>query len=201
MLVKVYLNGSMGKEFGREWKLAINSPREALALIEANTGRLFGWMRANLQKYSAYKVLCVFKNGKREYLTKDTLLTAHNIKELRFTPVIKGAGAVGRIVAGVVLMVAAVWLGPIAFQAGMALALGGVSELLAPKPKTPKDGDTKTSHYFQGATNTAEQGSPVPLIYGRCKVGSVPASVKLTIGEVATYKGPSSPKDYLHGRF
>ncbi len=187
----------MGKELGREWKLSISTPREALALIEANTGKVFAWMRNNLKKYSTYKVLAVFKNGQKEYLTQDTLLTAHNVKELRFTPVVEGSGKAGKIIGGVVLMVASIWLGPVAFQAGMALALSGVSELLAPKVKT---GSTKTSHYFQGVANTVSQGDPVPLIYGRCRVGSAPISVRTSVNDLSPYNTkPKGIKDYLHG--
>lgn len=187
----------MGKALGREWKLSISTPREALALIEANTGKVFSWMKNNLEKYSAYKVLAVFKNGKKEYLTQDTLLTAHNVKELRFTPVVQGAGRNGKIIGGIVLMVASIWLGPMAFQAGIALALSGVSELLAPKVKT---GSTKTSHYFQGVTNTVAQGDPVPLIYGRCRVGSAPISVRTSVNDLSQYNSETNAiKGYSHG--
>lgn len=198
MLVKIKLYGSMGKEFGSEWNLAVSTPQEALSLIDANVdGRLIQWMRTNLNKYRNYKVLCIFKNGKREYLTKDTLLTARNIVEVRFTPLIQGAGAAGRIIAGVVLMVAAIWLGPVVFQVGLSLTASGVTELLAPKSKT---GTTKTSKFFQGATNTVEQGGAVPLIYGRCKVGSLPVSTKLTVGELSVFKDENKGfKSFLYG--
>lgn len=198
MLVNIKLYGPMGKEFGKEWSLAVTNPREALALIDANVGgKLFAWMRSNLKKYSAYKVLCIFKNGKREYLTQDTLLTANNIAEVRFTPVLQGAGSTGRIIAGVVLMVASIWLGPVAFQMGLALTMSGVSELLAPKPKS---GSTRSAKFFQGPTNTVEQGGAVPLIYGRCKVGSLPVSTKLTIGELSVFRDEHKGiKKFLHG--
>lgn len=203
MLVNVRLYGQMGKEFGKEWKLAIRTPREALGLIEANTGRLFNWMRTNIHKYSTYKVLCIFKNGKREYLNQDTFVTAHNIQEVRFTPVIQGAGGgIGKIIAGVALMATSFFgAGPFAFQAGLTLAMGGVTQLLTPKVKT-NDGSNKSSHYFQGATNTAEQGSVVPLIYGRCKVGSQVVSLKLTVGESAVFvgtNGTNGTKKFLNG--
>ncbi|EYS40444.1 tail assembly protein [Acinetobacter baumannii] len=198
MLVSVHLHGPMGKEFGKEWNLAIKTPREALALIDANTGRLFHWMRANLQKYKNYRVFCIFKNGKKEFLTKDTLLSANNIQSVHFAPVVTGSGKWGKIIAGVVLMVASYWLGPMAFQAGLALVMSGGSELLAPKGKT---GSTRTSHYFQGATNTVQQGDPVPLIYGRIKTGASPISVRMTVNELSAFTTTQTNqvKGFLHG--
>lgn len=199
MLVNVYLDGALGKEFGKSWKLAIKTPREALSLIQANTGRLMNWLRANSKRFANYKILVTYKNGKREYLTQDTYLTANNIKSVRFTPVIEGAGNVGRIVVGVVLMIASYWLGPYAFQAGLALVMSGVTGLLTPKQKT-EAGATNTSHYFQGVGKNQMQGNPVPLIYGRCKVDAQILSTRITVNDDAIVKEPiSGTKGFIHG--
>lgn len=187
MLVKVYLDGEMGGVFGKTWELNINTPREALQLIQANTGRLFNWIRNNLKKYEYYKVLCVFKNGKKEYLNNDTFLTAHEIKEIRFTPLIAGSGGKKggwlQTIAGAVLVVAGAYFGnPGLIQAGAGLMMGGISALMTRKQKT-NQANTNTSHYFQGVDRTQNQGNPVPLIYGRCKVVGIPISVKMTVDE------------------
>lgn len=178
MLVNVYLDGALGKAVGKHWKLSASTPSEVLGLIQANTGKLTHWLKTNARRYANYRILATFKNGKREYLTKDTLFTANEIKSIRFTPIVEGAGNAAKVVVGVVLMVASIWLGPIAFQAGMTLAMGGVAGLLTPKQKS---GSTKTSHYFQGVGRNQMQGSPVPLIYGRCKVEGIPISKQLTV--------------------
>lgn len=183
MLVNVYLDGEMGKEFGNKWELDVSTPQEALQLIQANTGRLYNWMRLNVQKYANYKVLCVFKNGDVEYLNNDTYFMAHNIKEVRFTPVIQGSGAKAQIVVGAVLVVGGIFFGePMAVKAGIGLVLNGVSGLMARKQKANSVNNVN-SHYFQGVDSTEHQGNPVPLIYGRCKVVGIPISVKLTVGQ------------------
>lgn len=182
MLVNVRLNGVMGKEFGTTWKLAITTPRQALEIIQANTGRLATWIRANAVKYSAYRILVKFKNGKKEYLDKNTYLSARDIVSVSFTPVIEGAGgkslSIVKVVIGAVMMVASIWLGPAMFAAGFTMAFGGVAELLTKKKQV---GSRATSYYFQGVGKNENQGSPVPLIYGRCRVSGHTLSKAITV--------------------
>lgn len=184
MQVKVILKGEMGKLFGREWDLHVNTPVEALRLIDANVGGLFRWIRNNLNKYSAYKVLCEFPGGRKEFLDSDTLLAAFGAIKITFVPMISGAGAKAKIVLGVVLMIASIWLGPAVFSIGLSLTVGGVTQLLAPKPKANKAANTESSYYFNGAENVTDQGSPVQLIYGQCLVGSQVVSAGVTTAQL-----------------
>lgn len=53
---------------------------------------------------------------------------------------------------------------------GAQLVLGGVLQLLQKAPKAdPTQGDKK-SRFINGSGNTIEEGTPIPLIYGRQKV-------------------------------
>ena len=57
------------------------------------------------------------------------------------------------------------------------MLLGGVAQLLAPDvdsgdPQTYEKPEAKASFLFNGPVNTAEQGGPVPLVYGRVITGS-----------------------------
>lgn len=110
-------------------------------------------------------------------------------QEIRIIPVIGGAGAAGRILAGVALVAGAFligqpWLGAYAFNAmvgvGASLVLGGVSQLLSPVPTLPSgDGsqsDPRASYSFSGVQNTSRQGLPIPLIYGEMICGSIVVS-------------------------
>ena len=98
----------------------------------------------------------------------------------------EGAGAAGKIIAGVLLVFAAFALGPaglaligakLAFGIGMmgaSLALGGISEAIAGQPKLPTfDSGTSTSstYTFSGIKNTTTPGTPVSVIYGEHRVG------------------------------
>ena len=55
----------------------------------------------------------------------------------------------------------------------------GVSMLLTPKPKKATNGsdERKESNQFSGPDNLVGQGASVPIIYGRCFVGSVVISI------------------------
>jgi predicted phage tail protein len=110
---------------------------------------------------------------------------------IKIVPVLVGAGAVGRIIAGVVLIalasvvtfgtlggvVAAGVLNSMVFGIGVSLVLGGVAQLISPVPKVPSgldsQQDPRKSYSFSGVPNTSRQGTPVPVVYGETIVGSV----------------------------
>lgn len=57
---------------------------------------------------------------------------------------------------------------------GASLVLGGVIQLLSPQPSgiaSKQSTDNRASYAFVGVTNTAAQGYPVPLLYGRRRIG------------------------------
>jgi predicted phage tail protein len=119
--------------------------------------------------------------------------------EIRIVPVLTGAGAVGRILAGVALLVAAfaipgfaAWAGPTAYGlivgVGSSLVLGGVAQLLTPVTQVPqgidKQNDPRKSYSFSGIQQTSRQGVPVPIIYGETLVGSVVISAGIDTVQV-----------------
>lgn len=133
-------------------------------------------------------------------------------QQIRIVPVMAGAGAVGRIIAGVALIAlasivtfgtvgglfAAGALNSAVFGIGASLALGGVAQLLSPVPQitSPASGpsasstaetefDPQKSYSFSGIQNTSSQGVPVPLIYGETIVGSVVISAGIDTVQVA----------------
>ena len=69
-------------------------------------------------------------------------------------------------------------------SAGWGMIVGGVIGLLTPVPKTPGSADNGNSYYFNGPVNTVQQGVPVPLIYGRCLVGSQIISAHTSVDQI-----------------
>jgi len=69
---------------------------------------------------------------------------------------------------------------------GAAMAFAGASQLLSPvpKPSSFSPQDTKASFLFSGALNSPDQGVPVPLAFGRCRVGGVLVSVSYDTEDV-----------------
>jgi predicted phage tail protein len=117
---------------------------------------------------------------------------------ISFVPVVAGAGAVGRIIAGIALVALALFVPLVAFGValngvvlgiGASLVLGGVAQLLTPTPKVPqgadKQDDPRKSYSFSGVQNTSRAGTPVPIVYGETLVGSVVISAGIDTVQVA----------------
>lgn len=121
-----------------------------------------------------------------------------DVSDIHLYPVIEGSGGrTGMVILGVVLVVVGVWtanaglLGAGSKMIGGALVSAGVG-LILQGVFTPGGGarqrerpDERASFIFNGATNTVEEGSTVPLVYGRHRVGSVVASASLDVSQVA----------------
>jgi predicted phage tail protein len=120
-------------------------------------------------------------------------------QEIKIVPVMAGAGAVGRIIAGVALIAFSLLLpgvgaaigGALMTKIGLlggALVLGGIAQLLTPTPRVPTGPDTQNdprkSYSFSGIQNTSRQGVPVPIIYGETIVGSVTISAGIDTVQV-----------------
>jgi predicted phage tail protein len=119
---------------------------------------------------------------------------------ISFVPVVAGAGAVGRILIGVALIAASIFIpgstaifattfGKISLSVGLfgaSLVLGGIAQLLTPTPKISNDeGDPRKSFSFSGIQNTNRAGVPVPVIYGETLTGSVVISAGIDIVQVS----------------
>jgi predicted phage tail protein len=112
---------------------------------------------------------------------------------ISFVPVVAGAGAVGRIIAGIALVAIGLFvpgIGALGVQllvtVGASLALSGVAQLLTPTPKISQDeADPRKSFSFSGIQNTNRAGVPVPVIYGETLTGSVVISAGIDIVQVS----------------
>ena len=121
-------------------------------------------------------------------------------QEIKVVPVVAGAGAAGRILAGVALIAAslaipgfAAWAGPTAYGliigVGSSLVLGGVAQLLTPAPLSTEvgknsDKDPRKSYSFSGIQNVSRQGVPVPIVFGETIIGSVTISAAIDVTRI-----------------
>ena len=116
-------------------------------------------------------------------------------QEIKIVPVMAGAGATGRIIAGIALVAIGLFvpgIGALGVQilvgVGASLVLGGVAQLLTPTPRVPTGPDTQNdprkSYSFSGIQNTSRQGVPVPIVYGETIVGSVVISAGIDTVQV-----------------
>ncbi|EJF8536966.1 tail assembly protein, partial [Escherichia coli O62/O68:H12] len=103
---------------------------------------------------------------------------------IRIVPVIIGSKKAGvlQTILGAVLVAVGVVLNftpwaaasPFFYKLGAAVMLGGVVQMLSPQPAglaSKQSSDNRASYAFGGVTNTAAQGYPVPLLYGRRRIG------------------------------
>lgn len=191
MYRKVKLYGRLAKFVGKRVLHAdVSSAAEAVRFLLAN------W--PDLERHMAdqhYRVSV----GTYD-LTEDELGHPVGTQEIKIVPVMTGAGAAGRIIAGVALLALsfaipgfAAWAGPTAYGliigVGSSLVLGGVAQLLTPVPSIPKGvdspNDPRKNYSFSSIQNTSRQGTPVPVVYGETIVGSVVVSAGIDIDQVA----------------
>lgn len=206
MLRKIKVYGRLAKFIGsRVLEADVCSAAEAVRFLLANFPDLEKHMADQRYRVSA---------GSYE-LGLDELHHPAGQQEIKIIPVIAGAGGgVGKILAGVALIAAAIVLGPAAggflglgsglggaagagiisgaFASaigfvGLSLVVGGVAQLLSPVSTLPIGADQKDprkSFSFSGIQNTSRQGTPVPVVYGETIVGSVVISAGIDTVQV-----------------
>lgn len=195
MLRKIRVYGQLAKFLGqRVFEADVASAAEAVRFLVANFPQLEKHMANQHYRVSV---------GSYD-LTVDELHDPAGRQEIKLVPVLTGAGAAGRIVAGAALIALAFASGAGLFGAafakniglfavvkgvGASLVLGGVAQLLTPAPRTPdgpdSEKDPRKSYSFSGIQQTSRQGVPVPVVYGETIVGSVVISAGIDTMQVA----------------
>ena len=174
-MVNVRFYGSL-KQFGTEFRLDCKTLAEVVQALTSQIPKLRQFIQQGL---------FTVRVG-REYLDNRHLEQGLNqhLKDnstVHFTPVLKGskkAGLFQTIVGAVMVVVGAFtsWAGGAALIAGgIGLMAGGVAQMLTKMPSmsTGKDAERKQSTSFSNLSNMAAQGRPMPLAYGRIRVGSL----------------------------
>jgi predicted phage tail protein len=194
--IKVY--GSLAKFLGaRSFMADVKSPAEAVRFLIANFPGVEAHMSERHYKVSVGRFE-LEAGAEPEQLT----YPVNGGEPIRIVPVLAGAGAVGRIIAGVALVAFSLLLpgigaaigGALMTQIGLVgagLALTGVAQLLTPTPTQQAAGpdtpnDPRKSYSFSGIQNVSRQGVPVPIVYGETIVGSVVLSAGINTEEVPT---------------
>ena len=191
MLRKIKLYGALAKFIGqRVLEADVATAAEAVRFLLANWPELEAHMNDQHYRVSI---------GTYD-LDLEELHHPAGAAPISFVPVVSGAGAVGRIIAGIALIALAFLIIPLGIAAagagiatavgiaGASLVLGGVAQLLTPTPKVPqgadKQDDPRKSYSFSGIQNTSRQGVPVPIVYGETVVGSVVISAGIDTVQV-----------------
>lgn len=178
----IRLYGVLGTTFGRVHRLAVDSPQEAIKALCTVIPGLQKFILESKERGLTYTIF----EGRRN-LSKDDLPLAANGNDIRIAPVIIGskkAGIFQTILGAVLVVVGAVMTymsggvaSPLAagmMMSGASMMLGGVIQMLSPMQgglASRQDPDNKPSYAFGGPVNTIAQGNPVPILYGKRRIG------------------------------
>lgn len=193
----VRLYGVLGATFGREYRLCVASPKEAIRALSVIVPGFERFMNTSKQRGLTYAVF----SGKRN-LCDDELSMDKGAEDIRIAPVIIGSKRAGvfQTILGVALVAvaafmtggAAIGIGGTAFAGGWgavagvgaSMAIGGVVQMLSPQTTglaSKQSADNQASYAFGGVTNTTSQGNSVPVLYGKRRIGGAVASAGIYV--------------------
>ena len=191
MLSKIKVYGRLAKFLGeRTFEAEVKTPIDTFKFLLANF--------PNLERHMMEQNYCV-KVGKNE-IDETQLFDPMGKQEIKIVPVAVGARRLGRVLAGVALIGAAILLpgaapaltagGFVAGSAGASLLtvaaanfgayliLSGAAQMLTPVPQPPGVSEDPQSQNFSfsGVQNTSRAGTAIPVIYGEIFAGSLVVS-------------------------
>ena len=202
-MVTIRLLGEAGRRFGRQFKLAVKTPAEAVRALCVQIPGLREYFLQSSENGIAWRAITEHPEG----LDEEQLLWPLS-KRFVLAPIPVGKGGVGKIIAGVAIVVFSIvtvgagvlGLG-LGFSAGTAISIGavgaslifgGVAQLLTPTPVMPNvsggpggfggSGATSgrsreeqgRSYTFDKSNANTQQGEVVPVLYGERIIGSLP---------------------------
>jgi len=205
MLKKIKFYGPLKDFLGyEELEAHVNSVGQTMRFLITNF--------PELEKHMAEKSYKVLIN--EDQIEESQIMDPIGQATVHIVPVVTGAGGnFGRILTGAALIGASflfpgagmfgtyglggaaavkggilTGIGTLTSAVGAAMVLGGVSDMLFPKPKLPEfssPNDPRISFGFSGTQNTSRAGTPVPLVYGEIFTGSVVISAGVDTHQIS----------------
>ena len=201
-MVTIRLLGEAGRRFGRQFKLAVKTPAEAVRALCVQIPGLRQYLLDSEENGIGWRAVTDHAAG----LDEEGLLWPMS-KRFVLAPIPAGKGGVGKIIAGVALVAVSILFAPagafagglftlgaqavpIVAGIGLSLAFSGIADLLTPTPKMPNvagpggigSGATsgrsreeqERSFTFDKSNANTQQGEVVPVLYGERIIGSLP---------------------------
>ena len=194
MTTEVTVYGPLADYLGRsKWSFSLEWLGEVFQALEANTDKIVPFFRDNpLMQYR------IVVNG-GDVAEGALFARGLQFKTVELVPIVAASGNAGTWLAIIGIAIVALVLAPgvggafgtlaaggslstgtsFLLTMGVALTLAGVSQMLfgTPGAEILERGDNKPSYLFNGAVNTYSQGNPVPVGFGRLRIGSQVISV------------------------
>lgn len=176
----ILLGGSAGKLFGREhlYELSTGDVREAVKAVDVNHP---GFVKYLADAKSKGLEFAVFRNRKN---IGERDLKLGGAQEIRIVPVIAGSkrAALLQTILGVALIILSPFTNGATLAPGIALAAGGVIQMLSPQAtglKQSASPENAPSYAFGSAKNTTASGNPVPICIGERRWGGIIISASI----------------------
>lgn len=178
MLKTIELHGALADQFGKYFKLQVDTAREAAHAIAEQLPEFKRFMLTAEQAGMRFAIF-LDEQTKERNIGEDDLDNITDAQTIHIVPRLMGSGgdAFGwlQVIAGAVLIGVGVFVPGMqwAIGAGVGLMIGGATSLLMPTPKLDvQDEDGNRANYgFGGAVTTTAQGNAVPLLFGERLIG------------------------------
>ncbi len=205
-MTEVFIHGYLGQKYGKKFKFSLSKAKDVFRALDCQ----FEGFSNEIVKLSSQGMQYSIVVDDEELLSSPDLETKRKIKTIHIVPTVFGAGPVAAIVVGVVAGAAGYALAGVAGYALLSsilisVALSAISygiQALTTKPpsynavsqggpaaSTASTNATSKSFLFSNRENVASQGNPVPLGYGRLRVGAsiIQENIKSYPNSISTF--------------
>ncbi len=171
-MTTVHLHGILAKEFGKEMSFKVRRPKDVFQAIDANRPNFLKRVIDLAREGIHYNIIVDGKSIKEP----EELNITKEVNKIDIIPTIVGHGPAIAIVGAIVAIAGAAAEAASIIQIGVMLLGIGLQMMLTPKPKMERPESNispmKESFSFSSKANLVQQGIPVPVGYGRLRVGS-----------------------------
>ncbi len=198
-MTNIFLHGKLARIFGPKFRFSICRPKDALSAIETIHEGFLGKLVELSSQGLQYSIIA--DNQTVEGI--EGFSGKRKIKELHIVPTVYGSG-VAALAVGAVALAAGVAVGTTTLLGSILVAVAvsaisfGIQSLLAKPPEanspsasasSASTSATSKSFLFSNKENIKQQGNPVPLGYGRLRIGSavIQESIKSYPNSISTF--------------
>ncbi|WP_060493534.1 tail assembly protein [Pseudomonas sp. NBRC 111140] len=180
-MTTVYLSGPLIRKFFRKKDYLLDS-QNTWEVFRALKATLEGFEREIKRLEALGMRFAIFRNRKNVGADE---FDRGGAREVRIVPVIAGSkrgGALQTVLAAVLIVVGVVAQQPWMVQTGVAMAIGGVIQMLSPQAKGLSQSgapENLPSYAFGSARNTTASGNPVPICIGERRWGGAIISASI----------------------
>lgn len=190
-MTDIFLHGKLAKIYGPKFRFSLCRPKDAFSAIET----IHEGFGAKLIELSSLGLQYAIIADNQVVNDTNDFLSKRNIKEIHIVPVVYGSGVIIFNVVSYIAYLAVTYASQILVAVAVAAISYGIQSLLAKTPdaNSPSIGAstsaTSKSFLFTNKENVKQQGNPVPIGYGRLRVGSavIQETVKSYPNSISTF--------------